>query len=743
MRSRMIQIAAGFVVALLQPQLFYLPYVAIILLNLLILLPFLTTKKRLGCVFFVGAYLFINLLGAYQLGQRLPDIDKRTDWHIEGVVADLPREQGDLIRFVLDITSIQKADARKSNAVSMDRVRLAWYEPSFDISLGDSLSLTARLKPPHGLSNPQGFDYEHWLLAQGIDATGYIRGAVKRQAETQSALTLLRLRLGQTIDRQFPNPQTRALFRALTIGDKTYFSEQDWHQLRHSGVIHLAVISGLHIGFMAICGWGIGRLCSGLCLNFRAHYLFPAIGALSIAAAYLLVSGLGIPAQRAFIMLAVFLLAGVGRFCIDHWTRWWIALVIVLAFNPWSLFSVGLWLSFAAVALLIWVAQNHRGWRMAGQMQIMLMVGMLPLYFFFFSGVSLIAPLFNLLAIPYFSILVPLLFIHLALSGFGIEIFKPLMELAAQLFWYLLELNQQFPQGFIEVDPPTNTSLFLLIVAALGLLLQRFGAMTWVWLLLLVPAFSGPRSIPEQQGLQVWVYDVGQGLSVLVKIDDYRLLYDTGPAYKSGNSALSRELLPHWQSQRIQHIDHLVVSHSDNDHAGGIKDLLQAVSIDKITTSYPYEKAQACAAGQEWRVKGAVLKFLAGGKGGNNNDRSCVLLVEAYGCRLLLPGDISSRIERGLLGEIDRPIDWLVAAHHGSKTSTSSEFLVHLSPKVVVFSAGYANPFGHPHPKVVERVQKRSLDYYNTAEHGAVRLFSSEKGCMSSNYRKLEPRLWR
>lgn len=743
MRSRMIQIAAGFVIALLQPQLFSLPYMAAILLNLLILLPFLTAKQRLGCAFFGGAYLFINLWGMYQLAQHLPETDKRTDWQIEGVVTDLPRVQGGVVRFILDVTSIQSVGAGDQPSSSIDRVRLAWYQPNFDITLGDDLALTARLKPPHGLSNPNGFDYEHWLLSQGIDATGYVRGTIQRKSERKEGLARLRLWLGQTIDQQFPNQQGQALFRALTIGDKSQFTEQDWLYLRHSGVLHLAVISGLHIGFMALCGWGLGRLCGRILYRFRGYYLLSYVGALSLAATYLMVSGCGVPAQRAFIMLAVFLFAGASRIFIDHWTRWWVALVIVLALNPLSFFSVGLWLSFAAVALLIWIAQNHRGWRMAGHMQIMLMIGMLPLYFFFFSGVSIIAPVFNLLAIPYFSVLVPLLFFHLLLSALGVELLKPILEMAAHIFWSFLDFNQQLPQGFITVDPPSILALLFLIVAAAGLLLQRFGAAAWVWLLLLLPAFAGPRFTAQSQGLQAWVYDVGQGLSVLVKVGDYHLLYDTGPAYKSGSSALSRALLPHWHHQRIKHLDHLVVSHSDNDHAGGISDLLKTVTIDKVSTSYPYEGAQACETGQEWRVEEARFKFLAGGKGSSNNDRSCVLLVEAYGCRLLLPGDISSRIERHILKDIERPIDWLIAAHHGSKTSTSPEFLEHTSPKVVVFSAGYANSFGHPHPKVVKRVRERNLDYYNTAEHGAVWLHSGKNGCMSSNYRKLEKRLWR
>lgn len=746
MRSRMITIAVGFAVALLQPQLLPVTFsiaIVTVIAPLLILAPCIRSSHL---SFFLLSFLYVNLWGVVQLDQRLPESLKRTDWKLQGVITDIPRYQQGVVRFLVDVDEIQAVQGTSTEEnLEVNRLSLAWYNPDLTLSLGDRVELTARLKPPHGLVNPAGFDYERWLLARGIDATGYVRGQVDVLSEANSWVSLARIWINESIRTQFETQQTIAMFQALTTGTKSMLEAHDWNLLKHSGVVHLAVISGLHIGFMAFCGWWFGRLAGVVFYGISFQHQFPYFGALILAGFYLLISGVGIPAQRAFIMLLVLLFTGSRMFYLDHWTRWWIAFVVVLFFNPLSFFEIGFWLSFLAVALLIWISQFSRGWRMALNLQFMLMIGMLPIYLFYFSGVSVIAPFFNLIAIPFFSVLVPFLFLHLGLTSIGIDMLIPLLNGMSDLFWWSVELNQKIEIGYWQLDAPNVVVLFLVVLVASCLLLLRLSLPSSVVLLLLLPAIVGSSSkYKDDSDFRVWVYDVGQGLAVRVQVGEYQLLYDTGPSYRSGGTAYERAVLPDFEKANIDSIDHLILSHSDNDHAGGAAAVFDSIKVDRVTTSYRYKNAEACTASRGWQVNGVVFTFLAGMEGANDNDRSCVLMIESPNCRLLLPGDIDAQKELELIPKVAPSIDWLVASHHGSKTSSSTAFINSIKPSNVIFSAGYANAFGHPHPDVVQRFADKGVKTYETAKDGAIMLIAdAHEGCKTITMREDEKRFWR
>ncbi|WP_415888297.1 DNA internalization-related competence protein ComEC/Rec2 [Neptuniibacter sp. SY11_33] len=746
MRSRMIAIAVGFAVALLQPQLLPVTFstaIVTVIAPLLILAPRIRSSHL---IFFLVSFLYVNLWGVVELDQRLPESLKRTDWKLRGVITEIPRHQQDVVRFSVDVEDIEGLQGLGSDDyLKVQRVSLAWYQPDLTLSLGDQVELTARLKPPHGLVNPAGFDYERWLLARGVDATGYVRGQLVVVSDADSWVSRARIWINDSIQTQFETQQSIALFQALTTGTKSILKSHDWDLLKHSGVVHLAVISGLHIGFMAFCGWWIGRLAGVVFYSVSYQHQFPYMGALALAAFYLLISGMGIPAQRAFIMLLVLLITGSRMFYLDHWTRWWIAFVVVLFFNPISFFEVGFWLSFSAVALLIWISQFYRGWRMALNLQFMLMIGMLPIYLFYFSGVSVIAPFFNLIAIPFFSVLVPLLFLHLGLSAVGMELLMPVLNCMSDVFWWTVQWNQKIETGYWQLDTPNVFVLILAVLVAVCLLLLRLTLPLSVILILLVPAVVGSSYTDKGRSeFRAWVYDVGQGLSVRVQIGEYHLLYDTGPSYRSGGTAFERAVLPDFQKANIDSIDHLVLSHSDNDHAGGATAVFESTKVGRVITSYPYMNAEVCAADHTWQVDGVKFTFLAGMEGSNDNDRSCVLMIESQNCRLLLPGDIGAQKEHEIIPKVTPGVDWLVASHHGSKTSSSSLFINSINPSNVIFSAGYANAFGHPHPDVVKRFLDSGVKTYETAKDGAIMLIAdAHEGCKTITMREDEKRFWR
>lgn len=728
-------------------------------------------------VFFVLGLSYSSGFSHWQLSERLPEQLARSDWRITGRIVGLPEHRGELVRFNLAVVNVElltvqpaalsevaALDELSATANTMDRLRISWYQPEQKLQSGMLIESDIRLKPPHGLANPAGFDYERWLFVRGIDATGYIRQMHHIEPSTDFAIGRIRHSINQQISELFPQPQQQqqqALIQALVTGNKQGLSQDDWQQLRRSGTVHLAVISGLHIGFMAFLGWWLGRGLSLLLPNACMRvlpYALPYTAALICAGAYALIAGAELPVQRAFIMLAVLMLSGLLLKASNWWNRWLLALTVVLLFSPHAILETGLWLSFGAVAALIWLAQRRWRWREALKLQLMLTLAMLPLYLFFFSGVSITAPFVNLLAIPLITCVVMLIFPVLGLVMFELEILaQPLIWLLTQLidlFWWLVQQGSAAQWAYVEVNGLTTGQLVFVGIAVVMLLLPATLCPRWVacfcFMPLLLGIYQASERQAEQQGFSAWVFDVGQGLAVLVKVGDYHLLYDTGAAYRSGGSAAERAIVPYLKQAGIKRIDHLVLSHNDIDHTGGYQTIAKTVVIDKMSTSYKLNseyKANLpysfCRHGQTWQYRDVQFEMLAGSVGDNDNDRSCVLRISNRHCSLLLPGDIGSEIEARLPRQ-DK-VNWLVAAHHGSKHSTSAQFIQQLQPQAVIFSAGYANAYNHPHPDVIQRVQDFSdAQVLSTASHGAIKLRTDpELGCLYQGFRQAQKRLWR
>lgn len=745
MRSRMIAIAIGFVFAGWQPHLISLIVCACLACTILLCFKFTSWHYKDLILCFVGGFIYSSLWGHWQISHKLSDDFVRTDWRVTGVITGLPRSEKGVTHFNFEVASIEAISDIESYELSIRKLKLSWYKPSLILKPGHKLQIDVRLKPPHGLVNPNGFDYERWLLVRGFDATGYVRSLEITGVSSFGVIDHLRDSINLNIESRYDHPKAYALLQALMTGYKKNLSDEDWEVLRRSGTIHLAVISGLHIGFMAALGWWIGRLVSFF-IPRTVTYL-PYLSSIILAGLYMLLAGAEIPTQRAFIMIAVFVLSAMMRWCVDHWTRWWIALVCVLALSPLAAFEVGLWLSFGAVALLIWFGQLSNTWYSVLKLQLVLLAGMLPFYLFFFSGTSVVAPLVNLIAIPLVSVLVVISFLNLLLTSIDLFWLSYIEREIVLLFWWVVESAASWKWAFLDIQYRTLLSLCLVVVACLIFISPK----GWIpkplaFIFLLPLVFNKFENSGVDQEFNVIVFDVGQGLAVLVEIGEYRLLYDTGASYKSGSSAFERSLLPYLQSSGIKKLDHLILSHDDNDHVGGYTDLIKSIEVKDSYRSFGEvgESNKHCRQGEKWHVGSTRFEFLAGSEGIEDNDRSCVLLISNKQCSVLLPGDISKRVEKRISKNQYRNIDWLVAAHHGSRTSTSESILKAFQPSNVIFSAGYGNSFNHPHPEVLERVLISGAEAYFTATDGAVFLKSrKDNGCITESMRREEIRFWR
>lgn len=667
------------------------------------------------------------------------------------------------------------------------RLLLNWYDDK-NLKSGQRWQITVVLKRPHGLSNPAGSDYEAWLFQHGIGATGSVRHGsyLGDSDDLRYVIDHWRITLIQHI-RSILSDQTAHLgiIQALAVGEQQAVTQKDWERFRTTGTSHLLAISGLHItlvaGFFAYLGAWCWRSSVRLILLVPAStigLLFGLIG----AGIYGLLSGLHIPAQRALIMLAVLVLSySSGRLTSSFVTLSW-ALFAVLLFDPWAVLSPGFWLSFIAVTAILFALQG-RGqnqsisahmtslaaatyWqkfktklRQASHIQLAVSVMLVPLTALFFGQISLVSPLANALAIPVFSFLiVPLVLLGMLFPAPLAHWFFSLAHQLIEWLAYYLDCLASWPYA----------SLTIFSVPYWAWILSLFGACWFVYarrwrivgLLLLCFLFWRDTSeIPDYGQFYATVFDVGQGGAIFIRTANHALLFDSGPAYFSGNDAATRVILPYLRLRGVSILDKLIVSHQDKDHSGGMQTLLKHLVVRELSSSIP--KAHPilqnkevnsvshipCQAGQTWEwdgVKFHVLHPLPGAQG-KPNTLSCTLHIATAHHALLLPGDIESGQEQSILTRVLAEAlraTVLLMPHHGSKTSSSVEWLEAVKPKIAIAQVGYLNRFRHPRSEILLRYTGREIKVLRSDYHGAIELQTNGEHIQWQSWREQKRRYW-
>ncbi|HKJ70186.1 MAG TPA: DNA internalization-related competence protein ComEC/Rec2 [Gammaproteobacteria bacterium] len=644
-------------------------------------------------------------------------------------------------------------------------LRLSWYRPvPRRLAYGQRWSLSVRVRRPRGFRNPGGFDYAGYLRARGLSGTGYVRSGPPPERLAAGAGNPAR-RLVEAGRRRIQAAVAASagdaapLLRALTVGKRDRLAPASWELLRVTGTAHLVAISGLHVGWVTLllftaAAWMWRRLP-------RAPLWLPAprfaaLAALAGAAGYAALAGLGLPAQRALIMVAV----GLGAWLLGRPFRFERALaaaaLAVLAWSPDSLFAPGFWLSFTAVGaigLLLAGPLRQRG-RLAATLAIqgLVVVAVSPWLAFWFGRISLLAPLANAVAIPVVSLAV----VPLGLAGSAAALAgMPLLygPLFAAAGWILQRLTGVL--GWLATIPGASWSgprpdlaAVALMLGGLALLLAGRGRWRWAGpgLALAPLLWLGPPSLPAGQA-RVWVLDVGQGSAAVVETAGHVAVIDCGPRFSDRFDAGSALVAPFLQRRGWGRVDRLVISHGDADHSGGCPGLRERLPVADVRGAPAAVAADGriLRAGGGWVWDGVRFEVVGPGRGAprSGNNASRVLRVTAAGGSVLLPGDLEAEGERRLLAA-GRPVaaDVLVAPHHGSATSSTPALLEAVAPRWAVFSTGYRNRWGFPDPRVAARYRRAGVRLRNTALEGAVRIELGADGVRVSGYRARADRYW-
>ncbi|PWF44683.1 DNA internalization-related competence protein ComEC/Rec2 [Massilia glaciei] len=742
--------------------------------------------RRSLCALAAGALLGFSwaaLLAHLALAPQLARADEGRDITIVGTIDSLPHHFGQGVRFHFAVERVLGA-----RIALPPRVALAWYSGYHravwqvgDVRPGERWQLTVRLNRPHGNANPHGFDYEVWLLERGLRATGYVRAEARSNRRLDgfvfSAGNLVeraRAALRERILRALQGKRYAGVIVALVVGDQRAIEQSDWEVFNRTGVGHLISISGLHITMVAgLFAWLASALWRrSFFTQAQLPLLLPAqkVAALAgagIAFLYVLLAGFGVPAQRTFYMLAVVALAlWCGRITnVSHVLC--AALGAVVLLDPWAVLQPGFWLSFGAVAVILYATTGRiavgdgalrEALRLGVRTQYVVTLGLVPLTMLLFAQVSLASPLANALAIPLISFVVtPLALVGSMLPAPLSTMLLWLAHLVVEALAFVLAGISASDVAVWHAPLPSAPVFCFALLGTVWMLAPRGWPHRWLGVVSWLPLLAGQPSHPAAGSMTVTAFDVGQGTALLIETSGHRLLYDTGPAYSPESNGGNRVIVPYLKARGISRLDGMVVTHSDVDHSGGALAIMQTIKVGWVASSLWFEHPivrtaalhRRCSAGQSWNWDGVRFEMLHptiasyDDPGLKPNARGCTLRITARAHSLLLAADIEAlqeaQLVAGAAGSLRANV--LLAPHHGSGTSSTPAFLAAVHPELALFQVGYRNRYKHPKAQVYALYGARGIRRLRSDQSGAISL-QFGPALSAQEYRVVHARYW-
>ena len=734
---------------------------------------------------------------------------------VEGRVIALPQSSSAGAKFAFELDYLLSGKEWVTNFP--EKIYLTW-QPAWrsdqkipEIIPGQRWRFKVKLKRPYGSLNLYTFDFERWAFHQNFGASGSVKSGELFMAQDigmtdfELRMELARWKLREKIRSLLPKDARYAgVIIALVMGDQNAIEQDDWRVFNATGIGHLISISGLHVTMLA----GIGASVAACIWRRRTWPLMIPVSKVAASAGFITafiyawLAGFQIPAQRTMYMVGVVAYAlwtGRNPRSFDIW--WW-ALAFVLLIDPMAPYTPGFWLSFGAVAAILFAMKDSSGllgiptgkelelkWltrvlqalREACRVQAVVTIALLPFTLYWFYQASVVSPIANAVAIPLVSYVVtPLAIAGALLPEFiGRWLLLP-AHTSMECLAVLLEWMASWSWAVVWAKQPDN---WLLCISGAGIIYAiRPGELQQSWSLrvfallpacaLFMPAGGLINESIKSGEFRATVLDIGQGTAVLVETATRKLLYDTGPIQGKHDDAGQRVILPYLRGRGIDRIDRMVISHSDSDHVGGAASLLKNIHFDSMMGSLPNNNALLlnlqlrkipsipCRYQQHWTWDG--VEFLIWHPHEETlfqnqyslkpNEMSCVLEVRNKNTSFWLTGDVEKRGEEEISNRLDqialnaiggRELIFM-APHHGSKTSSSVGLLTKLSPSVAFAQNGYRNRYGHPHPTITARYEGLGIPFLQTPKTGAqIWQFGRNPGASVSFLRWDSKRLWR
>lgn len=477
------------------------------------------------------------------------------------------------------------------------RVRLS-YPAAVAPRTGEQWQLLVQFAAADGAGNEAE---RRNLLRDRISARARVRNSPlnRRLAEASWSIDVLRERVAQRIAQRVADPAAAGLLAALAVGVTGDVSVSQWRVFNATGITHLVAISGMHVTFFAMLCMGLARIVwrrwPGKVIPWRRES-FAATAGVALAFAYALLSGFSVPAQRTAVMLAAFLLLRCcGRAGSPSWSVG-AATIAVLLFDPLAVLSAGFWLSFCAVAAIIFLAGGRLispvSWRGAVHVQWVVTVALLPLTILLFGSFSLIGPMVNAIAIPVFTFaLVPPLLVATALylcpgnvTGVIADHLVDVTGWVAGTGWPHLARSADWPLALIGAAPGLWW-FCLALPAVLAVLLPLPRALRMAAAGLVCSAFLARPARPEAGEVEVSALDVGGSRAVLLRTARHQLLLGSGESFGGGGRRFESRVLPELLRGGYRRLDLLVLDRADRDSLQAVLRADARLNLREIVTA--------------------------------------------------------------------------------------------------------------------------------------------------------------
>ena len=649
------------------------------------------------------------------------------------------------------------------------------FDLSSPLKLGSYYKVYGTIKPAHSYAVSGAFDQEKWFLQQNVMSAfsvkqiellsddevyrlGYQQHLKQQQSITAKfLLNVEMMRLSFRLKLQTSNYQNKGLMLALLTGDESLLSDEIKQQFQLLGISHLLAISGPHVLIFALMlTWLLQKVIQRYCPQLylwqprQIVLLFPFIGCVLLYVAFV---GFEIPALRTLLTVCI-----VGFFLLVRQSIRPFALLIysaslLLIFDPFSILSAAFWLSYGACFILLRIYQTiaklpqdqpmtyvQKGYfaiKLLVESQWKIFVALLPLVLIFFQQISLFAPLTNLIAIPFLSmIVIPLDILAACLSSIipilGTLLFYINDVCLSILLWILSILQQVSPALYgVSCTPLMMVSL----IVGLIILFLPHGTLPKAWSLIgFLPILLGFKAQPTALN----ILDVGQGQAIFLQHPEQTLMIDTGGSYDETKFSIGeRVVIPFLRQQGVRELDHVMLSHLDQDHSGAFPKIQNAFAIEQVQSNESRSTMQfkdnfsLCQQGQQWTYTNLKIEVLSPRTedlalaSSQQNEQSCVIYLTFSNAQpyqhFLIMGDAGWETEYKLLQQYpDLKVDVLVLGHHGSKHSSAYDFLAILRPKLAIASAGFDNRYGHPSLELQQRLKALNIPLLTTVNAGTI-----------------------
>lgn len=617
------------------------------------------------------------------------------------------------------------------------------------LELGDRIKFRAKLQLARENTNPKLFNYSLHLLTDKIYTTTTIREgdiySIDRNPTIKYSLRSAFMDKIQGTFTSYLSSRSAKLMTSIFIGQSSYLLEEDVEVYRNMGLAHILAVSGLHIGIISAF---IYFFLSNLGIRRKLNTV------ITLATIWFYAFLIGFPPSilRANIMFTILYYSQLIHEPYDSINSISFAIFILLLINPYYLFNIGFQLSFmATLSILLFGPRIREAFypyknKLVSTLSAILAVqlGTLPVQAYYFNHINPYGIIANLLIIPLLSLGLVLAFLLLFFSllpftTFVSFILSLVLEVILQWEQALLQLLQTLGPEGVKIFSPELISIIIYYLMLLGLFriisikkLNRTMIKVLCLSLILAILVNG-YLIFTDRSVEVHFIDVGQGDAILIRTKGADYLMDTGGSSFGDFNIPERITLAYLEKLGVRSLKALFITHFDQDHSQGLDLLVDRLKIEYLFTSYlpedlkippdieviPLKEGDRLQLDREVELEilwpGQAISF-------KDNNRSLVAILKAEGVGILLTGDIEGEVEHILKDRITGPIDIIKVPHHGSKSSSTEEFLEAVGAREAIISVGRNNIYGHPHPEVLNRYEVRNINIYRTDEMGLVRI---------------------